>query len=372
MDKNANRPEWETVFSSDFTEARSKFLHAARMANAKQLEGFNHPLNGPEGELLACDVALFGSRTAKNMIITISGLHGVEGWAGAACQLAWCRDHQSVTLPDDVAILHIHAINPWGMAWDRRQQEDNIDLNRHFVDFNNLPDNSEYAAYVDAVMCPDTDQAARKAANEKLADFLKQAGRKHYGMVLQGGQYQYPEAPSFGGTEPSWSYHCLKQILQTYCKKAERIVVCDFHTGYGPYGYGIPLWHLEGGAQLDKAKYLFGPSLEAPLGSEGAEDEFIQHGHLYGHIIAQLPDRDVIPMCFEFGGATLRAGQRALLERADALMWRDRNPLEPESREARKIWREIHVPDRSDWREMVWSRGRQVLRELTERITEIV
>lgn len=371
MDSNGNEPEWEKAFSTGFTEARNKFLYAARMANAKQLESFTHPLKGPDSELLACDVALFGNSKAKHMVVTVSGLHGVEGWAGAACQVAWCCDNQSEILPDDVAILHIHAINPWGMAWDRRQQEDNIDLNRHFVDFDNLPNNSEYSAYVENVMCPATDALARRAADERLVAFLLRAGRRHYGMVLQGGQYRYLDAPSFGGTEPSWSYKILDKILRSYCNKAERVVVCDFHTGYGPYGYGIPLWHLEGGQQLDKAKFLFGPTLEAPLASEGAEGEFIQHGHLYGHIIACLPDQDVIPMCFEFGGATLRAGERALLERADALMWRDQEPLEDETRAARRQWRELHVPDRTDWREMIWTRGRQVLRELSSRIRQL-
>lgn len=371
MDTNEIQPEWEKVFSTDFAEARHKFLDSARMARAKQLESFIHPLKGPDGEVLACDVAWFGNPKAKYMVVTVSGLHGVEGWAGAACQVAWCRDNQSETLPDDVAVLHIHAINPWGMAWDRRQQEDNIDLNRHFVDFENLPDNSEYSGYVEDIMCPATDVLARDEADKRLAAFLQQAGRRHYGMVLQGGQYQYPDAPSFGGTQASWSYKILDKILRSYCSKADRVVVCDFHTGYGPYGYGIPLWHLEGGKQLDKAKFLFGPTLEAPLASEGAEDEFIQHGHLYGHIIACLPEQDVIPMCFEFGGATLRAGERALLERADALMWRDQQPLEDETRAARRQWRELHVPDRTDWREMIWTRGRQVLRELSSRIRQI-
>ena len=35
-------------------------------------------------------------------------------------------------LPDDVAVLMIHLINPWGTAWMRRVNEDNIDLNRNY------------------------------------------------------------------------------------------------------------------------------------------------------------------------------------------------------------------------------------------------
>ncbi|MET3662704.1 DUF2817 domain-containing protein [Aquamicrobium ahrensii] len=371
MSANENECGVANAFSNNFSEAREKFLLAARKAGAGQVDSFDHPLSGPDGKPLACDVAFFGDPGARHLIVTLSGLHGVEAWAGAACQVAWCQDGRAARLPADVAIAHVHAINPWGMAWDRRQQEDNIDLNRHFVDFEHLPDDSEYGEYVGDVMCPETDPDARRKADTRLADFLRRAGRRHYGMVLQGGQYRYPDAPSFGGVKPSWSHGVLDRILAAHCARAKRIVVCDFHTGYGPYGYGVPLWHLGEGPQLDKARILFGPTLEAPLAGEGAEDEYIQHGHLYGHVMARLPDQDVVAMCFEFGGEVLRPGERALLERADALMWRDQDRLSKESRAARRRWRHIHVPDRDDWREMVLARGGQVLRELTSRIGQL-
>lgn len=36
-------------------------------------------------------------------------------------------------LPDNVALLLTHAINPHGFAWVRRVTEDNVDLNRKFT-----------------------------------------------------------------------------------------------------------------------------------------------------------------------------------------------------------------------------------------------
>lgn len=73
-------------------------------------------------------------------------------------------------------------------------------------------------------------------------------------------------------------------------------------------------------------------------------------------------------MCLEFGGEWLADGQRARLERNDALLWRDADRLSGEARAARRRWRDIHCPDRDDWREMIWFRGRQVFREVAERI----
>ena len=54
-----------------------------------------------------------------------SGLHGIEGIAGSAIQLFWLQ--QSIPLlPKDRAIILVHVLNPYGMAWLRRFNEDNV------------------------------------------------------------------------------------------------------------------------------------------------------------------------------------------------------------------------------------------------------
>ncbi len=125
---------------------------------------------------------------------------------------------------------------------------------------------------------------------------------------------------------------------------------------------------MHNGPQLAKARKIFGPTLEAPLAGDRAQEEFIQHGHFYGYCEQQLSHADVIAMCLEFGGEWLADGERARLEREDALLWRDADPLSDLSRFARRQWRQIHCPDRDDWKEMIWFRGRQIFREITERI----
>ena len=265
-------------------------------------------------------------------------------------------------------MLHIHAINPWGMAWDRRQQEDNVDLNRHYIDFANPPDDRDYAKLYSYVMCDEKNAERRREADAALDAYRLEHGRLKYGMTLQGGQYSFPDAPSYGGSQPTWSRRVIDEIFERYCAKAQRVAILDIHTGYGPYGYGIPLWHMPDGPQLAKARFMFGPTLEAPLAGDRSHEEFIQHGHFYGYCESRLAKADVVAMCLEFGGEWLAEGQRARLERKDALQWRSVDRLSPEARAARRRWRDLHCPDSDDWREMVWFRGRQILRELVERI----
>ena len=68
-------------FSDSCQAAREKFLQAAQEAGA-DIESFQNPHRGPQGEALFMDVAIIGSKHAKDYLILGSGTHGVEGFAG--------------------------------------------------------------------------------------------------------------------------------------------------------------------------------------------------------------------------------------------------------------------------------------------------
>jgi hypothetical protein len=67
--------------AQDYTEARGRFLDAARGAGAQLVE-HAHPLTGPGGEALATDVAVIGRPEAPTRMLVFSGTHGVVGFAG--------------------------------------------------------------------------------------------------------------------------------------------------------------------------------------------------------------------------------------------------------------------------------------------------
>jgi hypothetical protein len=62
-----------------------------------------------------------------------SATHGVEGFCGSGVQIGMMARGWHRRLPDNVALLLTHAINPHGFAWVRRVTEDNVDLNRKFT-----------------------------------------------------------------------------------------------------------------------------------------------------------------------------------------------------------------------------------------------
>ena len=91
----------------------------------------------PNDEPLTIDIAVAGPAKPKSALVLSSGVHGVEGLFGSAVQLAFLeRLSAGWRLPQGAAVVLIHAINPFGFAWRRRFNENNVDLNRNFL----LPD----------------------------------------------------------------------------------------------------------------------------------------------------------------------------------------------------------------------------------------
>ena len=103
------------AFSSDWREARSKFLDAARRAGAEH-RAWPHPLTGPAGEVLSADTAWLGPQSASRVLVVISGTHRVEGFCGSGPQVGLLRRDSGLALPADTAMLSIHGINPHGWA----------------------------------------------------------------------------------------------------------------------------------------------------------------------------------------------------------------------------------------------------------------
>jgi len=119
-------------FAGSYAEAREKFLAAASAARA-ELKTFAHPSeHDPNGRALSTDVALLGPRDATRCLLLISGTHGVEGFAGSGCEVGFLEDRLYQALPRGACAVVVHAINPYGFAWLRRVNEDNVDLNRNF------------------------------------------------------------------------------------------------------------------------------------------------------------------------------------------------------------------------------------------------
>lgn len=252
-------------FREDYRQARQAFIEACKSQNL-QIETARHPLRGPDGEELAIDWTRIGSAEPKKLLVLTSGVHGPELMTGSGCQVGHISQGAFSEFKDstDVAILIIHAANPWGSAYLRRNNEDNVDLCRNFVDFDQpIERNHDYDRIKD--LLPDAFAAGAKGdqARQAIEEYKKQYGPESFGRGFMAGQYHDPSGMSFGGLGPVWSNQILTREISRYVPFTEDACLLDYHSGLGPYAYCTAVC-LQTGEALAQVRSVFGPWILAP------------------------------------------------------------------------------------------------------------
>jgi hypothetical protein len=356
-------------FSADYAAARGRFLEAASEAGGA-LRAYENPHRGPTGEALVTDCAWFGPEDARKVLVILSGTHGVEGFCGSAIQLDWLEEGHAARLPSDHAALLIHAINPYGFAWLRRVTEENVDLNRNFVDFSQpLPENQDYDELADALVPAALSGPEWEKAEAQIAAFRAAKGDAAFHAARSAGQYKHANGIFFGGKAPTWARRTEEAIIADY-RLAERhhVAGIDLHTGLGPFGYG---------------ELIVMPRLDSPHGKRLVQ---------WYESVTQMGDPNSVastrsglgPQRWEelLGDrvtfATLEYGTRSrwtvsAAVRADAWLHAYTN-VDWNAAETRRIKAELKdafFPDSPAWREMVLFRSRQVLRQALDGLASI-
>lgn len=347
------------LFSADYEEARRRFLAAASAVNA-ETRSYVHPMVGPFGEEIACDVARLGPSDAPVTFIISSGTHGVEGFAGAACQLSLLQN--KMTMPGGMRIVLVHAVNPFGFAHLRRTNEDNIDINRNFIDHSAPSANPNYAK-LHEVMFPE-DWAGEALHECEKAWYSLLARRGWNGVIgeLAAGQSTHPDGIFYAGRQAAWSNHVWRSIVADE-QNAARIIHLDVHTGLGPSGYGELIY-------IGRADDRTG-ALAAALSAGEARpilDGAAVSPNVDGPISSALPpscgERLVIGFALEFGTVALETVIRAM--RIDA--WLNARPdtspqLAATLRAEVRAAFEVNDPR---WRRQVLDRFHQVFDRLAQ------
>ncbi|WP_237657841.1 DUF2817 domain-containing protein [Burkholderia glumae] len=348
------------LFSRDFEQARARFREAAAQRGARLVQRHN-PVRGPDGMTLSTDVAWLGPATAPRVLTVVSGTHGVEGFAGSAIQCAWLRLPEAAALPDDTAVMLVHALNPFGFAWHRRTTEHNVDLNRSFVDRSApLPENPGYDALHDALLTGEGDPVARARADAVLRDYAGRHGIAAFRQALARGQFRHPDGLFYGGAEPAWSAQLIGELVHEYLGHASDVALVDLHTGLGSYGdVQAVSFDPPGSAALTRASAWFGATLGAPLA--GAAVSVDVDGTLCDAWRRWLFGRSLTSIALEIGTHPVPDLITAL--RAEAVAWRD-EPFgqSPEALRARAALRAFFDVPRDDWRTAALEGGLGALR----------
>jgi len=337
-------------FSATYQEARSKFRDAARDAGAG-LDSVANPHRGPDGGDLSTDVVWIGQPDADRVLVMISGTHGVEGFCGSGAQVDWLRRGEAARLPPGVAVLMIHAANPHGFAWLRRVTEENVDLNRNWIDFDApLPANPGYDALRDALCPAEWTESAQRASNRVLAAYAGAHGLDALVAASSGGQYVDPKGVFFGGSAPTWARRTQAAILTERLSGARSVGIIDYHTGLGPWGYGEQII-TEGrnDPAYRRASGWFGAALASIADGASASTRISGDGLEAAPRI--LPWAEVTSIALEFGTIPGNRVLKAL--RGDNWLHAHGDPAAPEAAPIKAAIRAAFYGDRDDWKGMV-------------------
>jgi hypothetical protein len=241
----------EDYFSNDYITARERFRGVADAAGAERA-ALALAARGPDGNALTIDIAWYGGRPAPRVLLHTSGLHGVEAFAGSATQIAALTELPAP--PPDCALVLVHVLNPYGMAWRRRANENNVDLNRNFL-FEGEHQEGASALYgrLNALLNPPSPPAA-DFFSLRLACRALRHGPRSLQQAIAEGQYQYPHGLFYGGNTLQPGPVAYLDWLGRNLLQADYLMAIDLHTGLGRRGKALLI--MEPGVGATPAREL--------------------------------------------------------------------------------------------------------------------
>ncbi|CUU55425.1 Protein of unknown function (DUF2817) [Parafrankia irregularis] len=322
-------------FSTTYAEARGRLLAAAADRGGRITSLRNDTARGVGGEELFTDVVQLGPLPGPGpgpgpglgsgpgpggggaALVLVSGTHGTEGFAGSACQLRFLTEFDPATALG-MSVVLVHALNPFGFSHRRRVNEDNIDINRNFVDHDRRPVNEGYAALHRWLLPADWEGPAHAAADEQIFAHLAAAGERATQLAITAGQYHHPDGLFYGGAEPCWSNTTWRSIIREHLTGYDRIAYIDLHTGLGARGAAEPIFRGgEDAGAFDRARAWYGPALTDS--DDGTSSSTRIGGNSARALMDELPDTELTAITLEFGTQDAITVLRAL--QADNWLW---------------------------------------------------
>lgn len=225
------------MLPTNYLDSRAQFIDSARRLRAT-VKSIPYQIDGQDELGLTVDTAYLGNPDAPILIIIASGTHGVEGYAGAACQLHFMKHHDRFTNQSEIGYLLVHAVNPWGYHFDRRVTHEGIDLNRNFIhDFPSASAHCKYGAFHASLVARFQPLPAGWWNELRLfSSAISKKRRRELQAAITEGQYQYPDGLFYGGRAATQARTTWESIIAAHCNRRSCVALLDIHTGLGKRG----------------------------------------------------------------------------------------------------------------------------------------
>ena len=302
-------PDDHYAYSESFFNSYEDIrTHLQELTADLGVEISSHAIDADDG--LYIDTFYLPSTGEKtNLVVLTTGVHGIEGYIGSVMLDVFFREVYPTLDDANTGVLVVANVNPYGMKYFRRYNENNVDLNRNFIldwDTFDLSSNKEYPK-VDTFLGP-TGKIGNALWHEagfylNLGKTAVTDGAGTISDALLTGQYQYPQGVYYGGTGDEASTVYLKDVFsQCLDSPYKNIVHIDIHSGYGPrYNMVIfnSVFETMNEAESQAAfgyDYIIAYDSESFYATTGDTTDFFYR-------LAQQKHRetDLFSTCFEFG-----------------------------------------------------------------------
>ncbi len=351
-------------FPLTYDECRDRFRWTATNAGLA-VDASPIGARGPHGQELTIDATTIGSSRPRRALLVLAGVHGDEGFSSSTLMCdaidRWVTDGIDASLADDAAVVMIHGVNPWGMAFWRRQNESNVDLNRNWgrSDRREPPRNPGYDV-LHAALVPGGDEPPTA---ESLLDVTRALIDEHgYSWVksaVSEGQYSHPDGLYFGGDRTEESNEILARVVGDRLAGAEDVLVLDLHTGHGEFATYTMLSHVAPGHPDDRwLREVFGDErvecTAAPDATTGPK-----HGQIASGLASVVPGAAWRTVTMELG--TVSDTRMIINERAEH--WVHFHGDRSNPAHAKIVWdhRCGSTPDDAEWERAARTHGVAVL-----------
>jgi len=351
-----------TWWPTDYFASRDKFIELAQACGARTESSTIEPV-GPQGEALSVDVASCISEQDEHRIVLTSGVHGVEGFIGASIQFQALRRLAQSDIPNRTGIVMIHAVNPWGFAHLRRVDENNVDVNRNFIDFTTTrPVSPVQYATLDPVINP---RAAPSGFGEMK--YWLQAGKlivKNHGIEklvkpIAEGQCDYPQGLFFTGLDTSPSSALLQNLVHKFCANVNRISILDIHSGLGPSATATLIANSNL-INAEKRLSWLQEHYQQPVIMDSASDNaYTAQGSWSQWCQQSFHDKRFLYLCVEIGTVNPMKLFSALRRENQAHHWSQSNGKS--FAETKQALLEVFAPKSPHWRRKAMSQGLHAL-----------
>jgi predicted deacylase len=351
-------------FPLTYDECRARFRWTVR---ASGLRFAAHPISarGEHGQELTIDATWFGAASPRRALLVLAGVHGDEGFSSSTLMCdaldRWVADGRAAGLADDAGVVMIHAVNPWGMAYWRRQNESNVDLNRNWGrdERTVLPRNEGYDE-LHRHLVPGGDRPPTpESLLEHTRRLIDEHGYQWVKAAVSEGQYDHPDGLYFGGDRTEESTMLVAEIVRARLAGAEEVLVLDLHTGHGAFGASTMLSHVPEDHPDDAwMRRVFGGDVVECTAAAGATTG-PKHGQLAPGLAAVVPGARWRTVTMELG--TVSDTRMIINERAEHWVHFHGDRSNPDH--ARIVWEHRcgSTPDDPIWEAAARAHGVTVL-----------